>query len=377
MIKIVFVNATAATEGGALTILRQFLEGIATYSNKNIYYYIFCSLDELVSYESKNIKIVNNIKGKKWLDRIKWDLFGLKKWSKKKDIRADLIISFQNTGVRYYKDIKQLIYLHQSIPFAEDINWDFFNKNERILWFYKNIYKRIIKYSIKDNYYILVQTEWMRNAVINQFGWKPSKVMVIKPNLVKISIEEISNLEFKDRKFHIFYPAHKVIYKNHELIIRALRHIKDQKNKIYDNLMIHFTIDDNLGKDRNDTIINLIRNLKVNDHIKLEGKLSYKTVLSFYKSCNLMLFPSYIESFPLPLIEAASFGIPILAADMDYAREVMVEYEGVKFLDYKDVKLWAKNIIWLYNNRVRYKPYYSNYETSWKDFFKLIDKLIV
>jgi glycosyltransferase involved in cell wall biosynthesis len=377
MIKIVFVNATAATEGGALTILRQFLEGIATYSNKNIYYYIFCSLDELVSYESKNIKIVNNIKGKKWLDRIKWDLFGLKKWSKKKDIRADLIISFQNTGVRYYKDIKQLIYLHQSIPFAEDINWDFFNKNERILWFYKNIYKRIIKYSIKDNYYILVQTEWMRNAVINQFGWKPSKVMVIKPNLVKISIEEISNLEFKDRKFHIFYPAHKVIYKNHELIIRALRHIKDQKKKIYDNLMIHFTIDDNLGKDRNDTIINLIRNLKVNDHIKLEGKLSYKTVLSFYKSCNLMLFPSYIESFPLPLIEAASFGIPILAADMDYAREVMVEYEGVKFLDYKDVKLWAKNIIWLYNNRVRYKPYYSNYETSWKDFFKLIDKLIV
>ena len=377
MIKIVFVNATAATEGGALTILRQFLEGIATYSNKNIYYYIFCSLDELVSYESKNIKIVNNIKGKKWLDRIKWDLFGLKKWSKKKDIRADLIISFQNTGVRYYKDIKQLIYLHQSIPFAEDINWDFFNKNERILWFYKNIYKRIIKYSIKDNYYILVQTEWMRNAVINQFGWKPSKVMVIKPNLVKISIEKISNLEFKDRKFHIFYPAHKVIYKNHELIIRALRHIKDQKKKIYDNLMIHFTIDDNLGKDRNDTIINLIRNLKVNDHIKLEGKLSYKTVLSFYKSCNLMLFPSYIESFPLPLIEAASFGIPILAADMDYAREVMVEYEGVKFLDYKDVKLWAKNIIWLYNNRVRYKPYYSNYETSWKDFFKLIDKLIV
>jgi len=62
---------------------------------------------------------------------------------------------------------------------------------------------------------------------------------------------------------------------------------------------------------------------------------------------------------------------------MDYAREVMVDYEGVKFLDYQDAKLWAKNIILLYNNRVRYKPYYFNYETSWKDFFKLIDKLIV
>ena len=377
MKKIVFVNATAAIESGALTILRQFLEGIATYSNKIMYYYIFCSLKELKTYENENIKVVNNIKGKKWLDRIRWDLFGIKKWSKKKDIRADLIISFQNTGVRYYKDIKQLIYLHQSIPFAEDINWDFFNKNERILWFYKNIYKRIIKYSLKDNSYIIVQTEWMRNAVIKQFNWDSSKISVIKPDLVKISIEEISNLEFKDRKFHIFYPAYKVIYKNHELIIRALRHIKDQKKKIYDSLIIHFTIDDNLDKYKNDTIINLIRDLKVNDHIQLEGKLSYKAALSFYKSCDLMLFPSYIETFGLPLIEAASFGMPILAADMDYAREVMVDYEGVKFLDYQDAKLWAKNIILLYNNRVRYKPYYFNYETSWKDFFKLIDKLIV
>ena len=62
--KIIFVNATATTEGGALTILKQFLEGISIYSNKNMYYYIFCSLDELGLYKSKNIKVVNNIKEK-------------------------------------------------------------------------------------------------------------------------------------------------------------------------------------------------------------------------------------------------------------------------------------------------------------------------
>ena len=375
--KIIFVNATAATEGGGLTILKQFLGGIVTYSNKNIYYYIFCSLDELGSYEIKNIKIVNNIKGKKWLDRIKWDLFGLKKWSKKKDIRADLIISLQNIGVRYYKVIKQLIYLHESIPFAEDINWDFFNKNERILWFYKNIYKKIIKYSLKDNSYIMVQTEWMKNAVIVQFNWDPKKISVIKPDLKNISTEEVPKINFKDDKFHIFFPANTTVYKNHELIINALKYIKDYKSEIYNNLIAHFTFDRNLSKNRNTVLISLIKNLQVNGHIKFEGKMSYERVLSFYKSCDLMLFPSYIESFPLPLIEAASFGLPILVADLPYAREVIVDYEGVKFLDYKDAKLWAKNIILLYNNRVRYKPYYSNYETSWKDFFKLIDKLIV
>ena len=64
MTKIVFVNATAATEGGALTILKQFLERISEYSNKDMFYYIFCSLEELKVYEDKNIRIVNNIKGK-------------------------------------------------------------------------------------------------------------------------------------------------------------------------------------------------------------------------------------------------------------------------------------------------------------------------
>lgn len=89
-----------------------------------------------------------------------------------------------------------------------------------------------------------------------------------------------------------------------------------------------------------------------------------------------MLFPSYIETFGLPLVEAASFGMPILAAEMDYAREVMGDYEGVKFLDHKDSKLWAENIIDLYNKRIKYTPYNIHYETSWKDFFELIEKLI-
>ena len=376
MNKIIFINATAATEGGALTILKQFLEGIATHSNKNIFYYVFCSLEGLKTYERENVKVINNIKGKKWLDRIKWDLWELKKWSKKKDIRADLIISFQNTGIKYYNNVKQLIYLHQSIPFFQSIKWNFFKKNERSLWFYKNIYKKIIKYSLGNNSFIVVQTGLMKKSVIEQFNWNPMKISVIKPDLKNITMEKVLKIDFKDNKFHIFYPANIAVYKNHEVIINALKYIKDYKSEIYNNLITHFTFDRNLSKNRNTVLINLIKNLQVNCHIKFEGKMSYERVLSFYKSCDLMLFPSYIESFPLPLIEAASFGIPILVADLPYAREVMIDYEGVKFLNYKDAKLWAKNIIWLYNNRVRYKPYYFNYETSWRDFFELIDKLL-
>lgn len=376
MNKTVFVNATAATEGGALTILKQFLKGISKYSNKNNLYYIFCSLEELKTYERENTKIINDIKGKKWLDRIKWDLWGLYNWGKKKDIRADLIISFQNTGINYYGNVAQLIYLHQSIPFAEGINWDFLNKNERFLWFRKNIYKKIIKYTIRKNSYIVVQTEWMKDAVIKQFNWNPKKISAIKPNIKSIPLEKVPEIDFNDNKFHIFYPANTAKYKNHELIINALKYIKDSKPEIYKNLIIHFTFDSSLSNNINAVLINLIKDLQVDEHIKCEGKISYERVLSFYKSCDLMFFPSYIETFGLPLIEAANFGMPILAVDMNYAKEVIGDYEGVKFLNYEDSKLWAENTIDLYNKRIKYTPYNIKYNTSWKDFFVLIEQLI-
>ena len=377
MDKIIFVNATAATEGGALTILKQFLEGISIYLNKNIYYYIFCSLKELNIYENKNVRIINNIKGKKRIDRIKWDLWGLKRWSKKKGIKADLIISFQNTGVNYYNNVRQIVYLHQSVPFFQSIKWNFLKKDERSLWFYKNVYKKIIKYSLRKNSVIVVQTEWMKNAVIEQFNWDYKKILTIKPDFNNISIEKIFKKYFNDDKFHIFYPANTAIYKNHKLIIYVLKYIKVHKPKIYRNIIIHFTFDKNLNNKKNIVLINLIKNLHLNDNIKFEGRMSYEKVLSFYKSCDLMVFPSCIESFPLPLIEAASFGLPIFAADMNYAREVIGDYNGVIFLNYQDSKLWAENIVNLYNKRIKYKPYNVNYKTSWKDFFKLIDELIV
>ena len=379
MNKIIFVNATAATEGGALTILEQFLDNIFLYSKSTYIYYIFCTSEKLNKYKSNNINIINNIKGKKWIDRIRWDLYGLKNWSKKKGIRADLIISFQNTGVRYYNDVRQLIYLHNPIPFSQITNWTFLHKNERILWFYKNIYKKIIRISLRKKSHIVVQTEWMKNAVVQQFNWNHMKISVIKPNLKDILIENIPMIDFNDTKFHILYPAPSTIYrkfKNYELIISALRYIKDNKRGIYNNLIIHFTIDRNLNNNMSVPIIKLIKDLNVSSNICFEGKLPYERILSFYKSCDLLVFPSYIETFGLPLIEAASFGLPILAADVNYAREVIGSYKGVKFLNYKDPKIWAENIIDLYNKRIKYKLYNINYKKSWKYFFELIEQLI-
>jgi len=373
--KIIFVNNTAATEGGALTILKQFLDSIKLYSNKDYLYYVFCSVPELKSYENNQTKIINDIKAKKWLERIKWDFWGLKNWSKKNNIKANLIISFQNTGVKYFRETPQIIYFHQALSVYDEYHWNLFNKEERIYWFYQKIYPLLIKFSLPSNFYIITQTETIKKKLQQKLKINKNRIVVIAPNFNNIDINSIESINFNDNKFHIFYPAATYLYKNHEVIINALKYIRDTNLELFNNLLVHFTFDDSTLRNRE--LIKLINDLKLNDAIKLEGKLLYDKILSFYKSCDLMVFPSYLETFGLPLIEAASFGLPILVSDLSFLREVIGGYEGALFLDYNDYQAWGDSIIECYKKRSRFKPYVLNYSNNWEHFFKLIDKLLV
>jgi len=374
MSRIIFVNDSAATEGGALTILKQFLDSIKLYSHKDYLYYVFCSVPELKSYENKQIKIINDIKAKKWIERIQWDFWGLKNWSKKNNIKADLIISFQNTGVKYFREIPQIIYFHQSLSVYDEYHWHFFNKEERIYWFYQKIYPLLIKFSLPSNFYIITQTEIMKKKLQQRFKINKERILIISPDFNNIDINSIPSINFTDNKFHIFYPAATYLYKNHEVIIKALKDIKDKNLDVFNNLLVHFTFD-NLTS-RNQELIKLINDLKVNDAIKLEGKLSYDKTLMFYKSCDLVVFPSYLESFPLPLIETALFGLPLLVSDLGFSREIIGNYEGAQFIDYRDEKEWAEKIIEAYHQKKRFSPYLPSFNTNWQTFFELIESLL-
>jgi len=52
------------------------------------------------------------------------------------------------------------------------------------------------------------------------------------------------------------------------------------------------------------------------------GQMPHKKVLSLYATAGAMIFPSTSESFGLPLIEATHAGLPILASELDYVRDV-------------------------------------------------------
>ena len=349
----IVVNATALDASGALGILRQFVDNIPVATQ---YRWVIFSSDKVdVVSNNPQVDIVPISNVKPLVRRFLWDAFGVKRWLSQRKIVPIATISLQNTGFNCGYNVPNFIYYHQSISLL-NFRWNVFNKEQRSLWFYKNIYPVFIRLFLRDTTEIFVQLEYIKDLFAKKFGVKDEKIHVISPTVYIPQDRSIEDITLDEERINLFYPATPFFYKNHSVLVNAIKSANNT-SKLY------FTC--NPGEIVNNT----------NDRIEYLGRISYERVLSMYKSCDALVFPSFIETYGLPLIEAATLGVPIIAADLPYAREVLEGYDGVMFVSHDNVSGWAEAISKL-EKGLRYKPMQMKNRSSWEKLFSIIDRRI-
>lgn len=348
--KYIIVNATALDHSGALTILRQFIKHIPS-DNQKWLIFVSPQLSDLISY-NPNVWIEPISGVKPMCKRLWWDALGLKKWLKKYHIKPIAAVSLQNTGFNVGKKVPTYIYYHQPLPFFP-FSWNPFKKQERSFWFYKHIYPFFVNLFLKKTTKIFVQLEFIKKGFAERFKHPKELIGVFNPDvtLPKISLE--GNTDSCNKK-KLIYPAMPHFYKNHRLIEEALKFTDAE-------IEILFTTDSN------DRTVE-------DERIKYLGMQTYEKICHFYHTCDALLFPSYIETFGLPLLEAAMTGMTVLAADLPYAREVLSGYEGVTFIPYDDPQSWA-NAIEKIEKGKRYRAIDISNRPGWKELFENIKVL--
>jgi glycosyltransferase involved in cell wall biosynthesis len=83
-----------------------------------------------------------------------------------------------------------------------------------------------------------------------------------------------------------------------------------------------------------------------------------------------LIFPSYIETFGYPLIEAAQMGAIVLAADCPYAHEVLCGYDNVYYFDPFKPEALAELIKKVVRGDIENKNVFKRVddgENTWKD----------
>lgn len=310
------VNDIAATPdaGGVYSILEDFYNEVVKNDRKNKWIFL---LSGKYFKESNNVKIIVRADLKK--SKVKKAIFELltgKIFVNK--LKPDVYISLQNTITIGVKANKEIVYLHQPIPFQNEKIFSLFKKNERSLFFYQRIVGGLIKYSLnRENPSVIVQTKWMEKAIREQTKVSHKNIYVAHPR-VKINTGKQMR---HDLNSSFFYPASNYIYKNHKIIFSAIDLLR--RDGITD-----FTVNFTLRKEQLPYS---------NNNINYLGHIKRKEVFRLYNT-NCLIFPSYIESFGLPLIEAALTGDVILASNTEFSRELLKNYSNVYFFNAFDAK---------------------------------------
>jgi glycosyltransferase involved in cell wall biosynthesis len=243
----------------------------------------------------------------------------------------------QNTLPRGYRG-KQILYVHQPLPYQTWKKFSFFKPEEREYAVYQHLIGRMIDASVKRADKVIVQTQWMKDAVANKTGAAKDKIVKILPDISpghgdgssvfmqdsdSAPLPGIMKTEEPSPCLHnrFFYPAGEILYKNHECILKAAGLLKARGINDFE---IAFTLNkgDVPGLD------------KYPDHeqVKYLGRIPREEVFKRYSS-DILLFASYIETFGYPLAEARAVGGRIIASDCPFSHEILDGYGRAVFFD--------------------------------------------
>lgn len=165
----------------------------------------------------------------------------------------------------------------------------------------------------------IVQTNSMKNAAHRCLGNKIAvSILPFSAPAPKCTSEQALQPE---RKYDFAYAANGEAHKNHNNLLEAWRLLSEAGLKPSLALTVSTRdfpfLSSHITKYREDYELKIV-NLE---------RISTLEMRALYKSSSALIFPSITESLGLPLIEAQQFGIPILAPELDYVRDVVEPIE--------------------------------------------------
>jgi len=231
---------------------------------------------------------------------------------KRSIIGDDVALFFGNLPPLFKLDARTILFI-QNRYLIDDLCLKYFNIRARLRITYERIW---LKMFCKNVDKIIVQTPSMRNCISN-YLWRDS---VVLPFLEMGKAYSRSILKTKNDEGTIYdflYVASGEPHKNHKQLIDAWVILATEG--IYPVLCL------TLNESTNQILVNMISNIVLKHDLKIVnvGSVPQASVYDLYKQSKAIIYPSTVESFGLPLIEARNANLAIVASELDYVRDIL------------------------------------------------------
>lgn len=221
---------------------------------------------------------------------------------------------------------------------------------------------------------IVVLSSEMKMLVSRYQPWHKKKILIIGNGIViRDSLEEIkkSNEQKKKNIEIIILAAASMNYyeRAFEYIIEAVHILSTELRK---NVKLVFAGDGTLRPMYEE----FTHKLNLVDQITFLGRLDTESLRQQYRQSHVFVMSSTAEGFPNVILEAGSFGLPIITTPVGGATDVVIEGETGFFIPAKNAKAIAEKISFFIDNRDKwYEMGIASYERI-KDHFALSSVMI-
>lgn len=371
MKKNIIISGINLFEGGPLSIISDFLSSLNSSRHKDDFNFI-----ALVHKKSlftggnfNNIEFLEFPKSRKsYLYRLYYEYIYFKKLANERN--ACYWISLHDITPNL-KNVIQVVYCHNPSPFNTVNYKDFFR--QPTYFFFRLFYKYLYKINIKKNEYVIVQQLWIKHRFVNMFNLNPRQIIIAPPKVPTISkkyTEPSKNKPSSKKTF--FFPTYPRPFKNIEVICEAIKRLPEDTQS---HLQVIITID---GYENQYSKFLLKKYRRINS-INFIGLLSRERVYDFYANSDVLIFPSKLETWGLPISEFKQFNKPIFVSNLPYALETVGDYNQVSFFDPNDVKklsMLIENAVYGKFNFEKTKPttYESPIAKDWEELIKILLK---
>ena len=299
-----FLHATNTHRGGGRALLNGLLQALPE-DGKSV-----LSLDERMAIP---VSMAHNVQIKRTKPTL-LQRFITEKWLAQSVASEDIVLCFGNLPPLFKLRGRTLVFV-QNRYLIDDVPLNGFPLKVRLrlsmerLWLSKRM-KNVDEF--------IVQTPTMKRLLGKKTEGKiPVRIF---PFMVKssdysrkVSIPVLPN----NNNFDFIYVASGEPHKNHCRLLEAWCLLAE--DGIFPSLLLTLSEVHSATLCREIDVMRQRHGLNVTN----AGELPHQDILSLYQKAGAIIYPSTVESFGLPLIEARQAGLPVLASELDYVRDVL------------------------------------------------------
>jgi len=213
--------------------------------------------------------------------------------------------------------ILPLIHPKNSVVALHGLEYEYFP--EVYPYFHRQYLRWSTKYALRNSSKIIAVSENTKRDLVKLYRGNPDKVSVVHHGAKEIQAvkSERRTAKESDRKDPILYVGRVELKKNILGIIEAYDILRRKNLFILNKLVLAGGEGFGFGE-----IKKAIENSPFKKDIVLKGYVSEAEKINLLKNSAVFVFPSFYEGFGMPVLEAQSAGIPVIASNTSCLSEI-------------------------------------------------------